>query len=67
MGSVVIPGLELLLQLVTTWQSATAPRASYESWIKIRLLRDTRRVLECLPNSGCSQPCMYDLEEMTKR
>jgi len=46
MVSVVAPGAEPLLGVVTTRQSTTPPWALYVSRIEIRLLRDTRRVLE---------------------
>ena len=52
---------------VTTSQSITPPRASYVSRIEMRLLSDTRSVLEYLSKRRCGQPsvCMHD--EMMKR
>jgi hypothetical protein len=60
MVSVVAPEAELLLGVVTTGQSTTPPRALYVSRIEIRLLRDTRRVLEYLSElkaNAISQVC----------
>ena len=34
--------------------------------MEMRLLRDTRRVLEYLPNGGYGQSCVYDVDETTK-
>jgi hypothetical protein len=67
MVSVVAPEAELLLGVVTTGQSTTPPRALYVSRIEIRLLRDTRRVLEYLSEGECGQPSVYDIGEKTKR
>lgn len=39
--------------------SSTPPRALHVSRIEIRLLRDTKRLLEYLSEKdGCSQPCV---------
>jgi hypothetical protein len=40
---------------------------SYVSWIEMRLLRDTRRVLEHLSERGRGQPSVYDMYETMKR
>jgi hypothetical protein len=52
--------------MASTWQSMTTPRASDASRIEMRLLRDTRRVLEYLSIRGCGQPCVYNMYETTK-
>lgn len=51
---------------VANWQS-TALRALYVSRIEMRLLRDTRRVLEYLPKKGFSQPCVLHARRKTMR
>lgn len=51
---------------LTTWQSKTFPRVSHDSQIEMRLLRDTRRVLEYLSKEECGQPCVYDMFKMMK-
>ena len=56
MVSTVAPEAEPLLWVVATGQSTTPPWTLYVSRIEIRLLRDTRRVLEYLSNA-ISQVC----------
>lgn len=53
--SVVVSERVPLLNVVN-WQS-TALRVPYVSRIEMRLLRDTRRVLEYLSKEGFGQPC----------
>ena len=57
----------LLLESATTWQSTNPPRASPESRIAMRLLRETRRVLEYLSKGRCSQSCVYGIDKTIKR
>jgi hypothetical protein len=64
---VVAPEAEPRLWVVVTGQSTTPPRVLYVSRIEIRLLRDTRRVLEYLSEGECGQPSVYDTGEKMKR
>lgn len=56
----------LLLGVVTTGRSTIPPWALYVSRIKTRLLRNTRRVLECLSEDECGQPWVYDIGEKAR-
>lgn len=67
MVTVVAPEAEPRLGVVATGQSTTPPRVLYMSRIELRLLRDTRRVLECLSEGECRQPSVYDIGEKMKR
>jgi len=67
MVCVVGPEAEPLLGVVTTGQSTTPSWTLYVSRIEIRLLRDTRRVLEYLSEGECGQPSVDDIGEKIKR
>ena len=63
----VTSGWALLLRCGSISQSTNALRASHFSRVEIRLLRDTRRELEYLPEGVDGQLCVYDMDETTRR